>query len=122
MSTPVPAGPSGRAAEDAAAEFLRGQGYALLARNFSTPVGEVDIIAADGGTICFVEVRSLRSGAFAPHETVTPRKQKRIRAAARRYLSERRLGDALCRFDVVSLVPTPGRASGWEIELLRDAF
>lgn len=113
----------GGAAEKAAARFLKSSGYTLLARNFSTSTAEIDIIAAEGDLLCFVEVRSRATGEFlAPHESVNRRKQAKIRTAASRYLAARRLQNALCRFDVVSLVADPGEKSGWHIELFRDAF
>ncbi len=113
----------GRAAEDAAARFLRKHGYVLLARNFSTPQGEVDIIAADGKTIVFVEVRSLATlGPVEPQASVGPRKQARIRAAASKYLATKGAEGALCRFDVVSLVRDSETRGGWHIELFPDAF
>ena len=113
----------GAAAEEAAARFLRSHGHKILARNFSTTAGEVDIIAADGTTICFIEVRSRGSGEFGPpHASVRGAKQKRIRSAAATYLRRKRLGAPLCRFDVVSMVLAPGQKPGWEIEWLRNAF
>jgi len=113
----------GDAAERTAAKFLKKHGYTLLARNFSTRAGEIDIIAADGETICFVEVRSRGSSdSVPPHATVGRRKQARLRAAASNYLAVKRLHNRLCRFDVVSLVQAPDTRSGWDIELLRNAF
>ena len=113
----------GRAAEEAAARFLRSHGHKILARNFSTTAGEVDIIAADGKTICFIEVRSRGSGEFGPpHASVRGAKQNRIRSAAATYLRRKRLGTPLCRFDVVSMVLDPGQKPGWKIEWLRNAF
>ena len=113
----------GKAAEDAAARFLKTHGYTLLARNFSTRLGEIDIIAADGETLCFVEVKARTGGENTPpYVAVDRRKQARLRAAAARYLAARRLHSPLCRFDVVWMTPTPDAATGWKIELLRDAF
>ena len=123
MDTPRQPGELGIAAEKAAVRFLKKQGYTLLARNFSTRAGEIDIIAADGKTICFVEVRSRANrGLLAPHASVNRRKQARIRAAATRYLTVKRLHNRLCRFDVVLMAPAPEQKSGWHIELFRDAF
>ena len=117
MDTPRQPGELGIAAEKAAVRFLKKQGYTLLARNFSTRAGEIDIIAADGKTICFVEVRSRANrGLLAPHASVNRRKQARIRAAVKR------LHNRLCRFDVVLMAPAPEQKSGWHIELFRDAF
>jgi len=109
----------GQAAERAGARYLKSQGYALLARNVSTAAGEIDIIAADAGTLCFIEVRSRSRGDVAPHSSVDARKQARLRAAASAYLTTRRLHNRLCRFDVLSA--TPGDA-GWNFRLLRNAF
>ena len=113
----------GAAAEKAAARFLKSQGWSILAQNVSTRLGEIDIIAAEGETLCFVEVKSRSDRDFAPpHDSVSPGKQQRIRAAATTYLAARRLQNRLCRFDVVSMVPDADRPSGWDIELMRDAF
>ena len=113
----------GKAAEDAAAKFLKSRRYRILARNFSTRVGEIDIIAADGETLCFVEVRSrARDDSVPPHTSVGPTKQARVRAAASSYLTVKRLHNRMCRFDVLSLVSAPDTKAGWNIELLRDAF
>ena len=113
----------GAAAEDAAALFLKSAGYRILARNFSTKSGEIDIIAADGDAICFVEVKARTKKNFAPpYAAVNRRKQDRIRSTASAFLAAKRLTNKLCRFDVVSLVPAPEQKSGWQIELLRNAF
>ena len=113
----------GDAAEKAAARFLKSQGYAIITRNFSTRGGEVDIIAADGETLCFVEVRSRSSNDTAPpYTSVGPAKQARVRAAASAYVARMRLQNRLCRFDVLSLVPDAEQKSKWQIQLLRDAF
>jgi putative endonuclease len=113
----------GRAAERAALKFLRSRGYKILARNFAVRAGEVDIIAADGDAVCFIEVRARSDRRHGPpFASVGRRKQARLRAAAEQYLTARRLRDRPCRFDVVSVVPDPGQRSGWDIELLQNAF
>ncbi len=93
----------GEAAEELAARFLAAQGLAILARNYRTRLGEVDIVAREGAVLVFLEVR-LRSwsawgGAAA---SVDARKQRRIVAAARHYLSRLR-AEPPCRFDVLTL-------------------
>jgi putative endonuclease len=109
--------------ERAAMRHLKSQGYRLIARNFSTRHGEIDIIAADGETLCFIEVKTRARSDFAPpHAAVNRKKQMRMRAAATAYLTTQRLHNKLCRFDVLSLVPDPARKSGWAVEHLRDAF
>jgi putative endonuclease len=91
------------AAEEAAANFLARQGLEIVARNYRTRMGEIDLVARDGTTLVFVEVRmrsSDRCGGGA--ESIGPGKQRRIVAAARQYLSRLRR-EPPCRFDVVTL-------------------
>ena len=123
MSAKRPQDALGADGERAAAKHLRSQGYRLITRNFSTRAGEIDIIASDGDTLCFVEVKTRSSGEFAPpHAAVNRKKQMRMRSAATAYLTAKRLHNKLCRFDVVSLVPDPTHKSGWAIEHICDAF
>lgn len=68
--------------------FLRSKGYEILAANFRTRFGEIDIIAADGQYIAFVEVKARQEGTpYAPREAVGPAKQRRLRGAAGTYLA-----------------------------------
>ena len=93
--------------ETQAAVFLEKQGYQILERNFRCPAGEIDLIAKEGGYLCFVEVkyRSERETG-TPEEAVDARKQKRISRAALYYLMKQGLGDTTpCRFDVVGIRP-----------------
>ena len=88
-------------AESRAAAYLAGRGYAIAARRFKSPVGEVDIVARRGSELVFVEVKArhrLADAAFS----VTPRQQKRIVAAAEAWLA-RHPDDGACdiRFDVI---------------------
>lgn len=106
---------AGSAAEEAAANFLARQGLEIVARNYRTRMGEIDLVARDGATLVFVEVRmrsSARYGGGA--ESIGARKQARIAAAARQYLSRLRR-EPPCRFDVVTL-------DGGSPEWLRAAF
>lgn len=97
----------GLAAEEATAEFLSRQGLELLARNYRCRLGEVDIVAREGGTLVFVEVRSRRSGAWGGAAgSVDARKQSRLAAAARHYLA-RLAAEPPCRFDVVTWEGSP---------------
>jgi putative endonuclease len=103
-------------AEERAARFLAGRGLTIVERNFRSRRGEIDLIARDGGTLVFVEVRkrtdSTRFGGAAG--SVDHRKRRRLEAAALFYLS--RLGaEPPCRFDVVAM---QGEDCAW----LRDAF
>jgi putative endonuclease len=107
----------GAAAEDLAAGFLVRHGLAILERNYRCRGGEIDLVAREGTTLVFVEVRYRRSGAFGgAAASVDVRKQARVLLAARHYLAGR--ADVPCRCDVVALdALDPGR-----IEWIRDAF
>ena len=98
----------GRFGEAAAAEYLRKKGYTILGMNYRTRLGEIDLIAADGRFVAFVEVKLRRSGDFArAREFVTPVKQRRIIAAAEEWLqtdSSRRQP----RFDVIEIYAPQG--------------
>jgi putative endonuclease len=94
---------AGRAAEDLAARFLDGRGLRVVARNFRTKRGEIDLVARDGATLVFVEVRLRRSASHGgAAESITPAKQARMIAAAQVYLLRQR-GDPPCRFDAILL-------------------
>lgn len=94
----------GAAGEVMAARYLRKKGYTLIAANYRTRFGEIDIIAADKKYIAFVEVK-LRSGAaiYTPEEAVTPLKQQKIVKAAMQYL-QMHPSDLQPRFDVIAIV------------------
>ena len=94
---------SGSDAEALAARFLEARGLKVLARNFRARRGEIDLVARDGDTLVFVEVRLRRSSAFGGAvESITPQKRARLVAAAQAYLLRLR-GDPPCRFDAVLL-------------------
>jgi len=97
----------GSAAERAVAEFLRERGYHVLERNFRCRGGEIDLIALDGATLVFVEVKVRRTLARgAPIEAVTPQKQARVRKAAQSYLAFCGRLFQRIRFDVISVMQT----------------
>ena len=95
---------TGRRAESLAAAHLESAGLRIVARNWRRPEGELDIVADDGGTCVFVEVRS-RTGEMHGHalEAVTPRKRARVVRAARLYLDAETPAAAGFRFDVVAI-------------------
>jgi putative endonuclease len=108
---------AGRAAERLAAEFLEAQGLKILERNFRCRAGEVDLIARDGHTIVFVEVRLRAGGAFGgAAASVDARKQAKVLRAARYYLAGK--PEQPCRCDVVAL----DRLAAERIQWIRDAF
>ena len=105
----------GGEAEEHAARFLTRHGLAILGRNYRTKLGEIDLIARDGETLVFVEVRLRSSERFGgAASSITAGKRRRIEAAARRYLS-RLPAEPPCRFDVITL-------GGPEPMWLRGAF
>ena len=111
----------GKKGEKFARKFLRRRGYRMRALNYSCPYGEIDIIAQDGKTIAFVEVRTLSSGEYGPpFETVRHAKRRRATRAAHHYLYKYNLTDRDWRFDFVGIV-FQERGSP-EIELIKDAF
>lgn len=110
----------GSAAEDAAEAYLRDQGYRIVERNVAGKLGEIDLVALDGETLVFVEVKARASAEFGRAiEAVGARKQARLARAAAMFLAQNRSRRA-CRFDVLGL----DRAAdgSWQITLVRDAF
>ncbi|RDV84001.1 YraN family protein [Ammonifex thiophilus] len=93
----------GKRAEEAAALYLRGAGWEIIERNYRCRWGEIDLIAREGETIVFVEVRSKSNLTFGlPEESIGRRKQEKLRKVARHFLA--RLGRELpCRFDVIAV-------------------
>lgn len=111
----------GKLGENLACDALRRQGYAILARGYRTRVGEIDIVAADGQTIVFVEVKTRRdTRCGAPAEAVTWLKQRRIITMARHYLAVHRWHERPVRFDVVSVRAPVG--SQPTVAVIRGAF
>ncbi|GAB4466428.1 MAG: hypothetical protein OHK0029_37740 [Armatimonadaceae bacterium] len=128
----------GRQGEEAAQRFLEAQGFRIvdvnirLPRAYETP-GELDIVAWERQTLCFIEVKTRygAAGDVTPAEAVTPAKQRQIARLANAYLAHSGLlndaSDLSCRFDVVSVwlkrsaaPDTPETVS--RIELVREAF
>ncbi|WP_340116409.1 YraN family protein [Pelagibius sp. 7325] len=95
----------GRRAERLAAWWLRLTGYRILAQDFRSPVGEIDLVARRGGILAIVEVKH-RSRLDSAGEAVTPRQQRRIRRAAELYIQRHpELAGLQPRFDALLLVP-----------------
>lgn len=94
---------TGRSGENRAARYLKRHGYRILERNWRNPFGEVDIIAAKGDVVAFVEVKARLTDAFgAPGEAVGRRRQERYVNAARCYFADREM-DCVVRFDVIEV-------------------
>jgi putative endonuclease len=90
--------------ENLAARYLRNQGYTIILRNFRCELGEVDIIARDGKTLVFCEVKTRQYDEPTPEEQVNPVKQHQITKAAQFYLSRYGHPQPPARFDVVAVV------------------
>jgi putative endonuclease len=104
-----------------AARYLSRRKYRILARNYRRPLGEIDLIAADGDVVVFIEVKTRRGDEHADaRDAVRPSKWRRIHRAARCFLSEHRAQHAPCRFDVVTIVWPAGGSPRVEHEV--DAY
>jgi putative endonuclease len=125
----------GRRGEELAADYLRASGYSLVAANFKLNVGrslrgavvqaEIDLVAYEGATLCFVEVKTRASDWFAaPEANVDLRKQRQITRAARAYRRLLGVADEPYRFDVVTVILPPPDDTGHNppprLELLRN--
>ncbi len=108
----------GTNSEQSASDYLENSGYRILARNVSSKLGEIDIIAMDGETLVFIEVRSrTRSDQVHPAATVTRKKQLQIIRCATAWCQKHRIRDTMIRFDVVAVLGPKGK-----IELYQNAF
>ena len=112
---------SGLRAEQTALDYLREQGLRLVARNFTTRRGEIDLVMSERDALIFVEVRYRASAEYgSPEASITPGKRRRLRAAAEAYLQRHdRQGRQAARFDVVTLSGTLARPT---INWIVDAF
>ena len=108
--------------EDLAVEFLKRQGYQILQRNFKLKFGEIDIIAQEGDTICFIEVRTKTGNEMGtPFESITPSKQRKLSKLALAYLKNQyKSVEVRARFDVVAVVAENGKEE--KIEIIKNAF
>jgi putative endonuclease len=110
----------GKAGEVAAAGFLEKNGYKVLHKNYKSKLGEIDIVALDKETVCFIEVKTRTSNAFGfPYEAVSRFKQRQIAKAALVYLKTKCLLHKKARFDVVSILYAGNTPN---IKLVKNAF
>jgi putative endonuclease len=110
----------GRAGEEIAAKYLRKRGFQILRRNWRGRSGEIDLIARDGDTLVFVEVKAGASDRWGgPEEAVTPLKQRKLIMAAQEFVCRGRISDRPMRFDVIAVLTGDGEP---QVRHLPDAF
>jgi putative endonuclease len=110
----------GSEGEGLAVEFLKKKNYKIIAKNYKTFIGEIDIIAKDGDTIVFVEVKTRANDAFGlPFEAVNKGKRQKLKNLALLFL-KKHPREAPARFDVISIVQT--HDGNKVIEHITDAF
>jgi len=121
----------GRRGEALAIQHLERAGYRIVAANFSVPIGrnvrdllvnaEIDVVAYDGPTLCFIEVKTRASDEFTPPQAnVDLRKRRQIARAARGYRRMLGLMSAPYRYDVVTVLLPAETESGSHVELLKN--
>lgn len=111
----------GNRGERIAASFLRKQGCQIIEKNYHSFLGEIDIVAKEGESIVFVEVKTRRSTDFGlPQEALSYDKRRRLSKLALNYLAHRRIEGSNCRFDVVSILMDNNKVK--HIELIKNAF
>ena len=113
----------GREGEELAGRFLLSRDYKIVAKNFRTSFGEIDLIAYQKNVLVFIEVKMRNSINFgAPEESITLNKKKKISKVASFYLKTKGLNENKidCRFDVVCI--TGQRGNSPTIKLIKDAF
>ena len=111
----------GQIGEEAAVSFLERQGYKIVEQNFRNTLGEIDIIAYDGDTICFIEVKTRNSDIFgSPFDSVPVAKQRKIARVALSYLKFKGKYDEKARFDVIAVFVCGDSCQN--VEIIKNAF
>jgi len=111
---------TGKSGEELAVALLKDNGYKILARNYKTRLGEIDVVACDRDTVCFVEVKTRHSDTCGlPQEAVQGFKQRQIAKVALAYLKENNLFHKKARFDVVSVIYSEDEP---KLDLFKNAF
>ena len=110
----------GKWGEDLALKKVKKLGYKCLVRNYRCPLGEVDLIARDGDTLVFIEIKTRRGRSLAyAKEAVNQRKMRQLSKVALAYMKANGCAEARARFDVVVINLDGGEQ---EIEVVRNAF
>ena len=111
---------TGKRGEDIAVAHLQEVGYRIVARNYRCRYGEMDIIAQDGDTLVFIEVKSRQSERYGPpQEAVGAEKRKKLSRVSLHYLQQQGIEACKARFDVIAVRISPRGAA---VDLIRDAF
>lgn len=111
----------GQRGEAAAARYLRRRGFRIVGRGVRSGMGELDLVAVDGRTVVFVEVKTRQTGDQGhPAEAVDRAKQRRLTVLATAYLQRHGLLNHSARFDVVAVTWPGGRRP--QVEHIRNAF
>jgi putative endonuclease len=111
----------GRKGEEVALDFLKKRGYRIIKRNYRCRAGEIDIVAKEGSSLAFVEVKTRQSTYFGlPEEAVSYEKRRHLTRVAWGYLTHHHINEAKCRFDVVSVLMNDHGVK--EIRLIKNAF
>ncbi|MBP5308688.1 MAG: YraN family protein [Clostridia bacterium] len=106
----------GRSGESKAVKYLKKKGYKIIEKNYTTSVGEIDVIALSGEVWVFAEVKTRADETFGlPSEAVTPRKQNKYRLVAMQFLNAKDIYDEPMRFDVIEVI-------NGEINHIENAF
>jgi putative endonuclease len=111
----------GRAGEAAALTHLREIGFQILARDWRSRIGQIDIVAEDGDTLVLIEVKARRGTGFgSPQEAVDARKQRKLRMLLEVYRGQTHRQQQPCRIDVVGLM-LDADLGVTKVEHIRDA-
>ena len=111
---------TGTRGESLAVKALKKKGYKILEKNYRCKLGEIDVIARDGGVLAFIEVKARRTDRFGdPKLAITAQKQRKISMVALEYLKKTGQIEKGARFDVVAIRLLPGQP---DIEIIKNAF
>ncbi|MEW6067790.1 MAG: YraN family protein [Nitrospirota bacterium] len=106
--------------EDFAVKFLKEKGYKIIRRNYRSTIGEIDIIAKDGDTIVFIEVKTRTNISFGyPFEAINTKKRQKLKNLALLYLKQQK-EEFSVRFDIVSIFCADNGKN--KVEHIKDAF
>ncbi len=109
----------GDVGEKAVAQMLQSKKFKILAQNYRTRCGEIDLIAQKDELVVFVEVKTRKKIYFPTSRVVTFPKQKKLTKTAKYFIMQNKIIDKVCRFDVATVILNGGR---YEIDYIENAF